>query len=191
MSLDDPKIFVAAADAGPSTRSRCSRRDASDGAAGARRGCRRSGFAIVLLNFVPVSYFVDDEPQRSSSAVDVHLFLLGVSHRTAPGRAARAARLLEPRCRRGASRRWRARRPPPRRSCCRPATASEIYVASDDPARARDDSSTFLSEYHGVPRRAFAPHLFDVTTATPRGTCSAWPPASIRWSSASRRSSAR
>ncbi len=33
-----------------------------DGRAGAPRGCRRSGFVIVLLNFLPVSYFVDDQP---------------------------------------------------------------------------------------------------------------------------------
>ena len=33
-------------------------RDRSAGAAAAPRGCRRSAFVIVLLNFVPVGYFL-------------------------------------------------------------------------------------------------------------------------------------
>ena len=37
---------------------------------------------------------------------------------------------------------------------------SEIYVASEDPARARDELVTFLSDYHHVPAHAFQPHLF-------------------------------
>jgi glutamyl-tRNA reductase len=37
---------------------------------------------------------------------------------------------------------------------------SEIYVASEDPARARDELVTFLSDYHHVPAQAFQPHLF-------------------------------
>jgi glutamyl-tRNA reductase len=37
---------------------------------------------------------------------------------------------------------------------------SEIYVASEDPARARDELVTFLSDYHHVPTQAFQPHLF-------------------------------
>ena len=37
---------------------------------------------------------------------------------------------------------------------------SEIYVASDDPARAREELVSFLSDYHHVPTNAFQPHLF-------------------------------
>jgi glutamyl-tRNA reductase len=37
---------------------------------------------------------------------------------------------------------------------------SEIYVASSDPARAREELTEFLSTYHGLPAAAFAPHLF-------------------------------
>ncbi len=37
---------------------------------------------------------------------------------------------------------------------------SEIYVASEDPARARDELVTFLSDYHHVAAHAFQPHLF-------------------------------
>jgi glutamyl-tRNA reductase len=37
---------------------------------------------------------------------------------------------------------------------------SEIYVASEDPARARDELVAFLSDYHHVPTQAFQPHLF-------------------------------
>jgi glutamyl-tRNA reductase len=37
---------------------------------------------------------------------------------------------------------------------------SEIYVASEDPARARDELVTFLSDYHHVPAQTFQPHLF-------------------------------
>jgi glutamyl-tRNA reductase len=37
---------------------------------------------------------------------------------------------------------------------------SEIYVASEDPARSRDELVTFLSDYHHVPAHAFQPHLF-------------------------------
>ena len=44
--------------AGASTRSRCSRAGRSAGADAAPRGCRRSAFVIVLLNFVPVGYFL-------------------------------------------------------------------------------------------------------------------------------------
>ena len=44
--------------AGPCIRSRCSRGGRSAGPGGAPPGCRRSAFVIVLLNFVPVGYFL-------------------------------------------------------------------------------------------------------------------------------------
>ncbi|MGH9203738.1 MAG: glutamyl-tRNA reductase, partial [Vicinamibacterales bacterium] len=37
---------------------------------------------------------------------------------------------------------------------------SEIYVASEDPARARQDIVEFLSDYHQLPADAFMEHLF-------------------------------
>jgi glutamyl-tRNA reductase len=37
---------------------------------------------------------------------------------------------------------------------------SEIYVASDDPAQAREELIAFLSEYHEIPPETFLPHLF-------------------------------
>jgi glutamyl-tRNA reductase len=37
---------------------------------------------------------------------------------------------------------------------------SEIYVASDDAAAAREDLLSFLGEYHQLPRDAFQPHVF-------------------------------
>jgi len=37
---------------------------------------------------------------------------------------------------------------------------SEIYVASEDPSRARAELVSFLSEYHGLAPEVFLPHLF-------------------------------
>jgi len=37
---------------------------------------------------------------------------------------------------------------------------SEIYVVSGDPARAREEVTGFLSEYHRLPESVFTPHLF-------------------------------
>jgi glutamyl-tRNA reductase len=37
---------------------------------------------------------------------------------------------------------------------------SEIYVASGDPMRAREELVDFLSSYHQLPRESFLPHLF-------------------------------
>ncbi len=89
----------------------------------------------------------------------MHLFLLGVSHRTAPvdvrerldfsirdvGAAVEAL-------------------------CARASTAesvvlstcnrSELYVVSENVSRAREELVSFLSEYHSLPRETFTPHLF-------------------------------
>ena len=89
----------------------------------------------------------------------MHLFLLGVSHRTAPvdlrekldfssrsvGDAVEAL-----------STRPSAMESVVVSTCNR----SEIYVASDDPTKAREELVQFLSEYHGIPPEAFLPHLF-------------------------------
>jgi glutamyl-tRNA reductase len=89
----------------------------------------------------------------------VHLFLLGVSHRTAPvdlrekldfssrdlgaavealvSRSSAAESVVLSTCNR-----------------------SEIYIASTDAERAREEVVAFLAEYHQFPRDVFLPHLF-------------------------------
>jgi glutamyl-tRNA reductase len=89
----------------------------------------------------------------------VHLFLLGVSHRTAPvelrERLDFSSRDL------GAAVEALATRPSTAEtvvlSTC---NRSEIYVASSDPASARDELVEFLTEYHQLPPDSFLPHLF-------------------------------
>lgn len=89
----------------------------------------------------------------------MHLFLLGVSHRTAPvdlrekldfssGSVGDAVEAL-------------ATRPSATESVVvSTCNRSEIYVASEDPSRARAELVTFLAEYHGLAPEAFLPHLF-------------------------------
>ena len=89
----------------------------------------------------------------------MHLFLLGVSHRTAPvdlrERLDFSSRDL------GAAVEAVAARPSMAESVVlSTCNRSEIYVASTDPARARDELVLFLSDYHHVPAQAFQPHLF-------------------------------
>jgi glutamyl-tRNA reductase len=89
----------------------------------------------------------------------MHLFLLGVSHRTAPvdlrERLDFSSRDV------GAAVEALAQRPSTAEtvvlSTC---NRSEIYVASSDPERAREDVIAFLAEYHHLPGDAFVPHLF-------------------------------
>jgi glutamyl-tRNA reductase len=89
----------------------------------------------------------------------VHLYLLGVSHRTAPlevrERLDFASRDL------GAAVEAAAIRPTAAEvvvlSTC---NRSEIYVASEDPAAARADLVAFLSEYHDLAPDTFTPHLY-------------------------------
>jgi glutamyl-tRNA reductase len=89
----------------------------------------------------------------------VHLFLLGVSHRTAPvdirEKLDFSSRDL------GAAVEALATRASAAESVVlSTCNRSEIYVASSDPAQAREELVQFLSEYHGVPPDAFTPHLF-------------------------------
>ena len=89
----------------------------------------------------------------------MHVFLLGVSHRTAPvdlrERLDFSSRDL------GAAVEAVAARPSMAESVVlSTCNRSEIYVASEDPARARDELVTFLSDYHHVPAQTFQPHLF-------------------------------
>ena len=89
----------------------------------------------------------------------MHLFLLGVSHKTAPvdlrERLDFSSRDL------GAAVEALATRPSAVEtvvlSTC---NRSELYVASNEPLRAREELVAFLSEYHQLSREAFLPHLF-------------------------------
>jgi glutamyl-tRNA reductase len=89
----------------------------------------------------------------------MHLFLLGVSHRTAPvdlrERLDFSSRDLSAAA--GAI----AARPSMREavvlSTC---NRSELYVATTDPAHAREELVSFISEYHHVSTPMFQPHLF-------------------------------
>ena len=91
----------------------------------------------------------------------MHLFLLGVSHRTAPvdlrERLDFSSRDLS------AAAEAIAQRPSMSESVVlSTCNRSEIYVASSDPARAREELVAFLSDYHHVPAQAFQPHLFSL-----------------------------
>jgi glutamyl-tRNA reductase len=89
----------------------------------------------------------------------VHLFLLGVSHRTAPvdlrERLDFSSRDL------GAAVEALATRPSAAEavvlSTC---NRSEIYIASSDLPRAQEELISFLSEYHHLSPADFQPHLF-------------------------------
>ena len=93
------------------------------------------------------------------TAAHVHLFLLGVSHRTAPvdlrERLDFSSRDV------GAAVEALATRSSAAESVVlSTCNRSEIYVASTEPARAREEMIAFLSDYHQLPRDAFLPHLF-------------------------------
>jgi len=125
----------------------------------------------------------------------MHLFLLGVSHKTTPVDIREhldfAARGLD------AALAALAVRPSTSEavvlSTC---NRAELYVACDEVASARADLLGFLGEYHGLDTSAVFPHLYEqVDGAAARhlfrvagGTCFAWPAVSTRSSSASPRS---
>jgi glutamyl-tRNA reductase len=89
----------------------------------------------------------------------VHLFLLGVSHKTAPvdlrERLDFSSRDV------GAAVEALATRASAAESVVlSTCNRSEIYVVSSDPSRAREELVDFLADYHNVPRDTFLPHLF-------------------------------
>ena len=89
----------------------------------------------------------------------MHLFLLGVSHRTAPvdvrERLDFSSRSV------GDAVEALAARPSAAESVVvSTCNRSEIYVASDSPARAREELVQFLAESHQLPPETFLPHLF-------------------------------
>ena len=88
----------------------------------------------------------------------MHLFLLGVSHRTAP--VDLRERLDFSSRDQGAAVQAVAARPSLHESVVlSTCNRSEIYVASDDPVKAREELIQFLSEYHGIAPESFLPRL--------------------------------
>jgi glutamyl-tRNA reductase len=90
----------------------------------------------------------------------MHLLLLGVTHRTAPvdlrERLDFASRDL------GAAVEALGTRPGMAESVVlSTCNRSEIYLAAVDVERAREETLTFLAEYHHVPRSTFMPHIFE------------------------------
>ena len=89
----------------------------------------------------------------------MHLFLLGVSHRTAPvdvrERLDFSSRDLG-----SAVEALAARTSTAESVVLSTCNRSEIYVASSNPEQARGELVDFMSEYHHLPREAFLPHMF-------------------------------
>jgi glutamyl-tRNA reductase len=89
----------------------------------------------------------------------MHLFLLGVSHRTAPVDV-RERLDFSSRDVGAAVEALGARQSAAESVVLSTCNRSEIYVASSDPARARQEIVEFLSQYHELSRESFLPHLF-------------------------------
>ena len=89
----------------------------------------------------------------------MHLFRVGVSHRTAPVDL-RERLDFSSRDVGAAVEALAARSSAAESVVLSTCNRSEIYVASDEPGRVHDELVTFLSEYHQVPRDVFLPHLF-------------------------------
>ena len=89
----------------------------------------------------------------------MHLFLLGVSHRTAPVEL-RERLDFSSRDLGAAVEALAARRAAAESVVLSTCNRSEMYVAADDITRANDELVSFLSDYHQVPPAIFVPHLF-------------------------------
>ena len=89
----------------------------------------------------------------------MHLFLLGVSHRTAPVEL-REKLDFSSRDLGAAVEALVTRSSAAESVVLSTCNRSEIYIASTDADRAREEVVAFLSEYHQLPRDAFMPHLF-------------------------------
>jgi glutamyl-tRNA reductase len=89
----------------------------------------------------------------------MHLFLLGVSHKTAP--VDLRERLDFSSGDLGAAVEMLAAKPSAAESIVlSTCNRSEIYLASEDAARARLDAIDFLSGFHQLPQDSFVPHIF-------------------------------
>ena len=190
MSLNDPKIFVAMLTWAVYSFALFARRTL--GWTGRRAAWLSAlGFAFVMLNFLrdqllrrrPATRSTRQCISSSSASVTGRRRSIcgngSISRAATSARAAELARGAAIRC----ARRW----------CSRPATAPKSTSRSDDPERARE-------ERRRLPRATITTCRRRGVRAAPvrarrqrRGAriCSASPPASIRSSSASRRSSAR
>ena len=89
----------------------------------------------------------------------MHLFLLGVSHRTAPVEL-RERLDFSSRDVGAAVEALATRSSAAEAVVLSTCNRSELYVASADPERTRSELVTFLGDYHAVPREMFLPHLF-------------------------------
>ena len=89
----------------------------------------------------------------------MHLLLLGVSHRTAPVEL-RERLDFSSRDVGAAVESLSARSSAAESVVLSTCNRSEIYVAGNDPIRARSEVEAFLSDYHQVPSEVFRPHLF-------------------------------
>ena len=89
----------------------------------------------------------------------MHLFLLGVSHRTAPIEL-RERLDFSSRDVGGAVEALASRSSATESVVLSTCNRSEIYVASGDATRIRGELMAFLSDYHHLPVEAFLPHLF-------------------------------
>src|SRR4051812_1503018 len=89
----------------------------------------------------------------------MHLFLVGVSHKTAPvdlrERLDFSSRDIGT-----AVEALATRLTAPETVVLSTCNRSKIYAASTDPERARQDVVGFLSDYHQLPGDVFLPHLF-------------------------------
>jgi len=89
----------------------------------------------------------------------VHLFLLGVSHRTAPVDL-RERLDFSSRDVGAAVEALAARSSAAESVVLSTCNRSEIYLGTADPTRVRDEVVAFLSEYHELAREVFLPHIF-------------------------------
>jgi glutamyl-tRNA reductase len=94
----------------------------------------------------------------------MHLFLLGVSHKTAPVDL-REKLDFSSRDVGAAVEALAAKSSATESVVLSTCNRSEIYVASTAPGAARDEIVRFLSEYHELPAESFEPHLFSFSEA--------------------------
>ena len=134
-------------------------------------------------------------PRRGRPAPDplrvMKLALVGVSHHTRSGRAARAGR---GRSRLGRDARTRARAANGWHEAVVLSTCNrtELYLASDDDGASRSSSRTVRCSHWPARTRTRSPRSpTGSRTSLRRSTCSAWLPASTRWCQARARSSGR
>lgn len=90
----------------------------------------------------------------------MHVFLLGVSHKTAPVEL-RERLDFSSRDVGTAVQALAARSAATEAVLLSTCNRSEVYVVSDDPLRARADIIQFLCSYHDLPAEAFVPHVFE------------------------------